>query len=460
MTDRQKEAIQSQKEKEEKEKQRKEDIKRSEAFVKERELANKILELQMKAGPVCLGRDRAYRRYWVLEALPGLFVEHDDDLVGTCLPNPTEINPNSKPMDENTALEMAKQILDAREKPSDQTSSNSNNQGSDKENDHEEAKKEIPKTYSKTNAVQKVLSTKNGTLQMTTTPSTNDDSASTSEVQIIDKDGTNAISATGEVVVKKEPLVNGNAEHVQVKPDPEIVIKTECAADVFGVCLADMDNCTVHSTILPKTHWSYVSTVEEVDEIIEALNPRGFRESELKDKLLHERESIIKNMKRFNSDMESKLQIRTNEDEAMVDVKDEKNQDIHAIVDLAIRDQILELEERIFFGTLGSLKIRDRLAWQSAIQNGSYDMQCEGLIWGGKSSINTPFESRMVSEAASRDNSRPGTPDSSNNQRDSGSSFVKRQSEKVRGLASAILQVSQMAEAKYFKQPLGKRNIS
>ena len=146
MTDRQREAIQSQKEKEEKEKQRKEDIKRSEAFVKERELANKILELQMKAGPVCLGRDRAYRRYWVLEALPGLFVEHDDDLVGTCLPNPTEINPNSKPMDENTALEMAKKILDAREKPSDQTSSNSNNQGSDKENDHEEAKKEIPKT--------------------------------------------------------------------------------------------------------------------------------------------------------------------------------------------------------------------------------------------------------------------------------------------------------------------------
>ena len=52
-----------------------------------------------------------------------------------------------------------------------------NNQGSDKENDHEETnavKKEIPKTYSKTNAVQKVLSTKNGTLQMSTTSSTND----------------------------------------------------------------------------------------------------------------------------------------------------------------------------------------------------------------------------------------------------------------------------------------------
>lgn len=82
-------------------------------------------------------------------------------------------------------------------------------------------------------------------------------SASTSEVQIIDKDST-----AGEVVVKKETLVNGNAvEHIQIKPDPEIVMKTEKSVDMFGVCLADTpDNCTVHSTILPKTHWSYVST--------------------------------------------------------------------------------------------------------------------------------------------------------------------------------------------------------
>ena len=324
-------------------------------------------------------------------------------------------------------------------------------------------------------------------------------SASTSEVQIIDKDST-----AGEVVVKKETLVNGNAvEHIQIKPDPEIVMKTEKSVDMFGVCLADTpDNCTVHSTILPKTHWSYVSTgkkgnmpthknrtvlsltllhtcpvaqfheifitnifvfsptVDEVDQIIEALNPRGFRESDLKEKLLYERDSIIKNMKKFDSDLESKLQINSNDEDIKIEEKNHtvsQNQDINAIVDLAIRDQILELEERIFFGTLGSLKIRDRLAWQSAIQNGSYDMQCEGLTWGGKSSINTPFESRMVSEAASRDNSRPGTPDSTtgNNHRDSGNSFVKHQNEKVRGLASAILQVSQMAEAKYFKQPLG-----
>ena len=73
----------------------------------------------------------------------------------------------------------------------------------------------------------------------------------------------------------------------------------------------------------------FTPTVEEVDQIIEALNPRGFRESELKDKLVYERDSIIKNMKRYNSDIESKLQIKSNHDEeadeSMEDVKEEKN---------------------------------------------------------------------------------------------------------------------------------------
>ena len=69
--------------------------------------------------------------------------------------------------------------------------------------------------------------------------------------------------------------------------------------------------------------------------------------------------------------------------------------------------------------------------------------------------INTPFESRMASASASRDASRAGSPDRESN-RDSGNSFVKRQSEKVRGLAAAILQVSQMLDKKYLKPPLGK----
>ena len=57
--------------------------------------------------------------------------------------------------------------------------------------------------------------------------------------------------------------------------------------------------CPVHSTILPKTHWSYFSTPEELDELIETLNVRGIREHELREKLVHDREKIVRVLKPF-----------------------------------------------------------------------------------------------------------------------------------------------------------------
>lgn len=38
--------------------------------------------------------------------------------------------------------------------------------------------------------------------------------------------------------------------------------------------------------------WSFYSSMEEVDQLIEALNPRGHRESSLKEALLQERERL------------------------------------------------------------------------------------------------------------------------------------------------------------------------
>ena len=110
MTERQRLAIQTQKEKEEKELQKKEEILKSQAHETERVLSDRISDLTAKSGRTFLGRDRAYRRYWVSDSLPGLYVEHDDDLVGDCLPQPTPFNPNATPLDEATALIRVKTI--------------------------------------------------------------------------------------------------------------------------------------------------------------------------------------------------------------------------------------------------------------------------------------------------------------------------------------------------------------
>lgn len=52
------------------------------------------------------------------------------------------------------------------------------------------------------------------------------------------------------------------------------------------------------------------------------------------------------------------------------------------ILELSLREQILEFEEKLFLGHLGSLKVWDRTAWRSALEKDSYDQQCDHLVWG------------------------------------------------------------------------------
>jgi bromodomain adjacent to zinc finger domain protein 1A len=385
LTERQKLALQSQKEKEEKKKQKEEEMRREEAAETEQLLLSRIGDLQRSCGLAFLGRDRAYRRYWLLDSglMPGLFVEHDDDFVGACLPEPTSFSSNAGPMDENAAMRKVTEILDNRGKSPDEKSS------SDKENDENKIK-DSTKTYSKKNAAamkQKILSAKNGAVT----------SDGTTVTETVSANGTvNAIPSGSQPPAT--PTVKKPVDEAEQAP--------------WGACLADALTCPVHSTIMPRTHWSYFSSIEDVDRLIDALNPRGFRESELKEKLKQERERIAKNLRRFGPDTERRLNLAESVVKEEGDAKEvvanggAVESSFASTADLTLRDQILELEEKIFFGNLGSLKVRERAAWQSAIQSGGYDKQCDSLSWGGGGGTgvqDTPFESRVESEAPSRD---------------------------------------------------------
>jgi len=68
----------------------KETAKRKQQFEwKAAEYTDIINKHERKLGIHPIGRDRAYRRFWIFSSLSGLFVEQDDDTVGTCLPSPT-----------------------------------------------------------------------------------------------------------------------------------------------------------------------------------------------------------------------------------------------------------------------------------------------------------------------------------------------------------------------------------
>lgn len=218
----------------------------------------------------------------------------------------------------------------------------------------------------------------------------------------------------------------------------------------WGLCTSPQDTCTVHSTILPKTHWAFYSTVEELDQLIESLNPRGIREGELREKLIADRENIERVLKKAGSAKSTAgLLTKTEEDleaeaERALDAvkkKREKNAKwggalalpvgtpIKDVVELSLCDQIIELEEKIFIGSLGALKVDDRIEWQNALQTREYKMGCDELVWAG--------DKRLTAEQLKAP-SAAGSPDS---KRSSGGSTTAFKGSVVKQLAAAILQV-------------------
>merc|ERR1712200_4538 len=101
----------SDEEKKENEKLRREELRRSEFLDREKEIQKSIRVFQDKASMNCLGRDRAFRRYWMFESLPGIYIEHEIDDITSCQDTPTPWNPEAAPPTEEEALERARQIM-------------------------------------------------------------------------------------------------------------------------------------------------------------------------------------------------------------------------------------------------------------------------------------------------------------------------------------------------------------
>jgi len=422
MTDRQKEAIKVEEERKEKEKTRREELKRSEFLDKERELQNALINCQNQVYVHCLGRDRAYRRYWTFHSLPAIFVEHNDDEIGPCLEEGTPWNPAAGPISEEEAFERAKEILSKTDENSELT-------------EHKLA--EITQTYSK-----KPPTLKQQTLNVNGSIKEKEES----------KDGE-------EKKEGEEKMETDEAKETATEEQKE-----PCAP--WGICVPDTDVCVVHSTILPKTRWSFFSSIEELDSLIDSLNPRGYREGELRERLIAEREELERKLKRAGAvavlkktddDLEKEMERKL---EALQKQR-EKNKryggalalpvgtKLTDMLEISLRDQILELEEKIFIGSLGNLQVKDREAWQNAMQTRQYIMSCDEIAWGGE-------HGGKLTQDMLEAESRAGTPDSS--KRSSTGSAVGPTATVVKQLAAAIIQIGQMINdtEKFLKAPLGE----
>ncbi|XP_037072213.1 bromodomain adjacent to zinc finger domain protein 1A-like [Pollicipes pollicipes] len=387
---------------------------------RESRLLEQLADLSQQFALTPLGRDRAYRRYWLGRALPGLFIEHDDDTVGACLPTAT---PHNRQLSGAAAGERAdvlrgllsERLLQRAGAPAATAAAAAAapDHGSPSDKENTPAPAPAPKTYAKRLA------------------------ALTEQNQ---PDGSRAPApAEPDVKARLDELVAGEAP-----PDRRLL-----------VCTAAGDECPVHSTILPRATWSFCPDLEHLDVLVATLNERGVREAELKAAIAQAGDSLRRGVERCpRNDLTQGTDRRPRRDPASTG--SDPNYNFPAgtpaaeIQELLLRDMILECEEKIRFGCLGTIQVFDLSVWRQALVERSYDQQCDKLTWGADgacsadNSVDVSGTSTPV--AASAAERPPSAPELSRR--------LQRR-HLVRSLASAILQLEQGIDRRYLQKPLG-----
>lgn len=146
---------------------------------------------------------------------------------------------------------------------------------------------------------------------------------------------------------------------------------------------------------------------------------------------------------------------------------------VDEVMEMTLRDHILDFEDKINAGCLGFLKIIDRTVWRNTINQGSYDKQCDKLTCAGSEiDMDIPPSNTLIDKIKNESkHSRPGTPDSEvgsiniKTYRDPGMylglpnedemPIDQKQQATIKQMACAILQLSHAIEQRYLQRPLG-----
>ncbi|KAG9481091.1 hypothetical protein GDO78_010372 [Eleutherodactylus coqui] len=205
--------------------------------------------------------------------------------------------------------------------------------------------------------------------------------------------------------------------------------------------------------------WSYYSTVEHLEELIECLNTRGYRESTLREMLIQEKTRISQRLGNFPA---SRFNIS---DSPTTDIKpvrgrppkvqDSTPTSAEKQLERRLCELLLDIEERIYQGTLGYIKVPDRQSWRYALENCSYElldnetkengtMKLEDNDIEMENNINQSDKDslqNLKTDIQSAPSTNASTPQAAANS--------------VCYLAQALLQIEQGVERRYLKAPLG-----
>ncbi|XP_034369928.2 bromodomain adjacent to zinc finger domain protein 1A isoform X3 [Arvicanthis niloticus] len=254
--------------------------------------------------------------------------------------------------------------------------------------------------------------------------------------------------------------------HNNVQPhDPQVSIKTE--ESFMSESTSSLDQGPLDdSVLLPKpvhkpNRWCFYSSREQLEQLIEALNSRGHRESALKETLLQEKSRICAQLAHFS---EEKFHFS---DKPQADSKpvssrgrssgvcDTSQMSAERQLELRLRDFLLDIEDRIYQGTLGAIKVTDRQVWRSALENGRYELLSEESKENGLIKTVNEDEEMEVEQARVIVRDRLlGIKTETPSAISTSTSTPQSVSSVVHYLALALFQIEQGIERRFLKAPL------
>ncbi|CAH0728649.1 unnamed protein product, partial [Brenthis ino] len=386
----------------------------SEAKKVEHDKKLKELQAQLFDYTTYIGSDRAYRRYWLTRRVAGLFVEAGAEARGPCRAKPLPPAP-AAPAPRPDVLAYVTQLYhDERERERQKETA-----GSDKENES----------------------------------------------------GSNSRGGS-----LKKPLTNLNGLNTKLNGIDATVL--HCRE--LLVCTAHIETCYVHGKGDYRPQWWVYNTEEQIEALIEALNKRGLRENDLRQTLEMDKSNIVEYVKKCPIHLLTPSAAlpqpqqhahSTRQKRIQPSLQVPPDSTLSEALELSLRDHILELEEKIFHGCLGSLKVKDREAWRGTIMLRGYDKQAEYLSWGpgkhfrddyhqpdGHLKLPTDVDKSEIETIAENKYRDPGhwlEAPKVNGIKLEPEEDIGAKPEVVRGLACALLQVAQSIHQKYLKRPLG-----
>ncbi|XP_038156804.1 bromodomain adjacent to zinc finger domain protein 1A isoform X2 [Cyprinodon tularosa] len=200
--------------------------------------------------------------------------------------------------------------------------------------------------------------------------------------------------------------------------------------------------------------WSFYGSIEEVDQLIEALNPRGHREGSLREALLQDRDKLQQLLQNCDRSRYRLQPTQTGEEELPA-----SSASADTLMEVRLRDLLLDLEDRIHQGSLGTLKVMDRKVWRTELEEGNYELLGSDAKENGM--MNGQAEPWEVDSAHLRTRERCNDRlqelrcEASATCGTSGSTTPQAISSVVRVLAQALSHVEQGIERRFLKPPLG-----